>query len=139
MRTVRLTRQDTGTDLAVNPENIVAVVPASEKGKPLVGISGLMLPGGVIVPVGGSPAAIAAQLGPDFVQLSESGSYCNRRMVLLVEAGRDKEERTILGVVVAILLGAPKPLVVSGSVGEVAQALELGGGKQDQRSRLVLQ
>ena len=44
----------------------------------------------------------------------------------------------LLGVVVLHILGATEPLVVGSSVGEVAGALALGGGKQNKRSNLVV-
>jgi hypothetical protein len=124
--------------MAVNPDNVLAVAPASANGVTVVSASGLMLPGGSVVEVLGNAADVSSQLGEDFVRLSSNGFHVNRRMVLLVEAGRDDKDRTIVGVVVVVVLGAPQPFVVQTSVGEVAQALELGGGRQDQLSRLVV-
>jgi hypothetical protein len=138
VKTVRLTRHDTGTDLAINPDNVIALMPGLADGAPLVGVSGLLLPGGAVVAVSGDCGDIAASFGADFVQVAPRGAYVNRRNVLLVEPGMDPQGRTILGVAVIALLGTREPLIVSSSVGEVAQALELGGGKQDQRSRLVV-
>lgn len=130
MRTVRFVRHDTGTDVALNPDNVVMVGGLAVHETPIVGASLVMVLGGPPIALAGNPGAVDRALGPEFVAAVDGVTmYLNRRHVVAIEPSRDQEGRTVIGSCDVQLSAGGLRLTFPTRLGDIAARLEAGAAQ----------